>query len=113
MTDIAKLTADVRKILDETEGEYAQMPFFIRPMVKRGFAKRTGYDFAGWRTLLANVRADATLRTALLALAEHYRGAPERARKGMGATASQLEIIESRSRARAEAVTALANALAS
>lgn len=108
MSDLAKLTADVRKILDETEAEYAQMPFFIRPMVKRGFAKRTGHDFAAWRRVLST--GGATLRTALLALAEHYRGAPERARKGMGA---QLEIIESRSRARAEAVTALANALAS
>ena len=106
---LATLIADVRKILDETEAEYGQMPFFVRPMVKRGFAKRTGHDFAQWRTLLA--APDRNLRTALLALAEHYRGAPERARKGMGATADQMKVIEARSRERAEAVTALANAL--
>ena len=74
------LTAEVRKILEETEAEYAQMPFFIRPMVKRGFAKRTGHDFAAWRSLLA--KPDRALRPALLALAEHYRGAPERAWRG-------------------------------
>lgn len=106
---LATLTADVRKIVDETEAEYAQMPFFIRPMVKRGFAKRTGHDFTEWRKLLA--APDRSLRTALLALAEHYRGAPERARKGMGATADQMKVIETRSHARAEAVSALANAL--
>lgn len=106
MSDIATLTSDVRKILDETESEYAQMPFFIRPMVKRGFAKRTGHDFDGWRALLTS--GGPKLAAALPALAEHYRGAPERAKKGMGATAGQLEIIAAKSRARAETVTALA-----
>jgi hypothetical protein len=47
----------------------------------------------------------------LLALAEHCRGAPERAKKGMGATPEQLVEIEVRSRKRAETVTALALAL--
>lgn len=112
MSDIATLTAQVRKILAETEAEYAQMPFFIRPMIKRGFAKRTGLDFAGWRIRLETVKSpDAALRKSLLALAEHYRGAPERAKKGMGATAEQLVEIEVRSRKRAETVTALALAL--
>lgn len=112
MSDIAKLAADVRTILGETQAEYAQMPFFIRPMIKRGFAKRTGLDFAGWRIRLETVKpGDTALRKSLLALAEHYRGAPERARKGMGATADQLAEIEVRSRKRAEMVTALALAL--
>ncbi len=112
MSGVATLTAEVRKILAETEAEYAQMPFFIRPMIKRGFAKRTGMDLAGWRVRLETVKSpDASLRKALLALAEHYRGAPERARKGMGATAEQLAEIEVRSRKRAETVTALALAL--
>lgn len=112
MTDIATLAADVRKVLAETEAEYAQMPFFIRPMIKRGFAKRTGLDFAGWRIRLESPKSpDSALRKALLALAEHYRGAPERARKGMGATPDQLVEIEVRSRKRAETVTALALAL--
>jgi hypothetical protein len=112
MNDLATMTTAVRKILAETEAEYAQMPFFIRPMIKRGFAKRTGLDFAGWRIRLETVKPpDAALRKSLLALADHYRGAPERARKGMGATAEQLIEIEIRSRKRAETVTALALAL--
>jgi len=112
MSDIATLTAAVRKVLAETEAEYAQMPFFIRPMIKRGFAKRTGLDFAGWRIRLEGPKpGDTSLRKSLLALAEHYRGAPERARKGMGATPEPLAEIEVRSRKRAETVTALALAL--
>ena len=112
MSDLSTLTAEVRKILAETEAEYAQMPFFIRPMIKRGFAKRTGLDFGGWRIRLETVKSpDAALRKSLLALAEHYRGAPERARKGMGATPEQLVEIQVRSRKRAESVTALALAL--
>src|SRR4051812_19779761 len=97
---ISALVAAVERALDETEREYAQMPFFIRPMGRRGFVKRTGHDFAEWRALLQ--ARDAKLRTALPALAEHFRGAPERARRGMGATAAQLQIVEERSRQRAE-----------
>lgn len=82
MSDIATLTAQVRKILAETEAEYAQMPFFIRPMIKRGFAKRTGLDFAGWRIRLETVKSpDAALRKSLLALAEHYRVRPSGPRR--------------------------------
>ncbi|HSD87548.1 MAG TPA: hypothetical protein VLB44_08530 [Kofleriaceae bacterium] len=106
---IEALVQAVQTALDETEREYAQMPFFIRPMIRRGFVKRTGQDFAGWRELLR--MPDARLKAALPALAEHYRGAPQRARRGMGATAAQLEIVEARSKQRAEAVAALAAAL--
>lgn len=110
---LAKLTA-VETALAETEHEYAQMPFFVRPMVRRGFAKRTGRDFAAWRALLADARRGqrtGELATALEALAEHYRGAPERARRGMGATVDQMVAVEQRSRARAEATAALRAAL--
>lgn len=105
-----RLIAAIELALDETEREYAQMPFFVRPMVKRGFAKRTGRDFAAWRALLADARRGQRTREvtdALAALAEHYRGAPERAKRGMGATAEQLAIVEQRSHARAEAALAL------
>jgi hypothetical protein len=110
--DIAFAALDAA--LAETEREYAQMPFFVRPLVKRGFAKRTGRDFAAWRALLADGRRGQRTRElidALAALAEHYRGAPERAKRGMGATANQLVIVEQRSRARAEAALALRDAL--
>jgi hypothetical protein len=103
----------VRRALDETEAEYARMPLFVRLLVRRGFVKRTGLDFAAWRALLD--RSDtggSDLAGRLAALAEHYRGAPERARRGMGAPRDQLTIIEERSRARAAAVDALRAALA-
>lgn len=105
---------EVERALDETEREYAQLPFFVRPMVRRGFAKRTGNDFAGWRALLAEARRGQrtqVLAGALAALADHYRGAPQRARRGRGATAAQLEIVEQRSFARADAALALRAAL--
>jgi hypothetical protein len=90
------------------------MPFFVRPMVRRGFAKRSGHDFAGWRVLLGDARRGQRTREladGLSALAEHYRGAPERARRGMGATQAQLAVVEQRSRERAEAALALQSAL--
>ncbi|MEZ4399202.1 MAG: hypothetical protein R3B06_04240 [Kofleriaceae bacterium] len=106
--------AAVRRALEETEHEYAQMPFFVRPLVKRGFEKRTGRDLASWRALVAqlDVSAPPGIDAALAALAEHYRGAPARARRGMGATAVQLREVEARAAARVAAVEALRAALA-
>ncbi len=116
MIDLSSLISTVETVLADTEREYAQMPFFVRPMVKRGFAKRTGHDLSAWRVLLADARGGRRtqeLADALAALAEHFRGAPERAKKGMGAGASsdQLAIVEQRSRARADAALALRSAL--
>ncbi|MBA3391938.1 MAG: hypothetical protein H0T89_04800 [Deltaproteobacteria bacterium] len=108
------LIAAVQRALDETDAEYGQLPFFVRPMVRHGFVKRTGLDFARWRAVLSEVARgtiEPGLPAALAALGEHYRGAPERARKGMGATAPQLAEVEARSRTRAEAVAALAAAI--
>lgn len=106
----SELVQAVARALDETEHEYAQLPLVVRLIVRRGFVKRTGRDFAAWRALLDGARRaapPAELAGALDALADHYRGAAARARRGMGATAAQLEIIEVRSRARAEAAAAL------
>ncbi|HEY5947804.1 MAG TPA: hypothetical protein VIV40_20025 [Kofleriaceae bacterium] len=111
-----QLIAAVESALAETEAEYAQLPFFVRPMVKRGFAKRTGHDFEQWRALLADLRRGQqppAAHRALAALAEHYLGAPERAKRGMGATAAQMQMIEQRSQQRRSAVLALAAALGS
>lgn len=113
-SDLERRFANVETALDDTEREYAQLPFFVRPLVRRGFAKRTGSDFAGWRALLADGRRGQRtqeIADALAALAEHYRGAPERARRGAGATAAQLELVDERSRTRAEAAVALREAL--
>jgi hypothetical protein len=112
--ELTDLITALDAALTETAGEYAQMPFFVRPMVRRGFVKRTGRDFAAWHALLADARRGQRLRElaeALSALAEHYRGAPERAKRGMGATPAQLTIVEQRSRARAEAAHALREAV--
>ncbi len=108
------LFAAVETALAETEREYAAMPLFVRPLVRRGFGKRTGRDFAAWRVLLADARRGQRtqeLVAALARLAEHYFGAPERAKRGMGATADQLVIVEQRSRARGNAALALRTAL--
>jgi hypothetical protein len=78
--------------------------------------KRTGRDFDGWRKLLDDARRGViatVLPAALGSLAEHDRGAPGRARRGMGATPAQLAIVEERSKSRAEAAEALRAALAS
>ncbi len=113
--DEASAIAAVRRVLDETELEYRQMPFFVRPMVRRGFEKRTGHDFASWRALLDEAvqgRRPAALVPALVALAEHYRGAHARARRGMGANDAELREVERRSVARADAAAALQRLLA-
>ncbi len=106
----------VRRALDETEVEYSQMPLVVRLMVRRGFVKRTGRDFAAWRKLLDDASRGVfapALSGALASLAEHYRGAPARARRGMGATPAQLAVVEERSKSRAEAADALRVAIAS
>lgn len=114
VADLSSLIRAVETVLSETENEYAQMPFFVRPMVKRGFSKRTGRDLAAWRALLADGRRGQRTREladALALLAEHYAGAPERAKRGMGASGEQLAVVEQRSRARREAALALRDAL--
>jgi hypothetical protein len=100
----------VRRAIDETAAEYAQLPFFVRPIVRRGFARRTGRDLAAWRALLAAATRgdlDPALAPALTALAAHYDGAPDRARAARGATTGQLAIIEARARSRAAAARTL------
>jgi hypothetical protein len=113
-----ELVASVRRGLDETEAEYATIPFPIRLMVRRGFAKRTGHDFKAWRALLeqaANGVIPPGLPAALGALTEHYRGSPERARRGMpgAATDPRFRELEERSLQRAAAAEELRAALGS
>ena len=114
MTDLASLISAVETTLAETEAEYAEMPFFVRPMVRRGFEKRTGRDLAAWRALLADARRGQRVREladGLAALAEHFAGAPARAKRGMGASGAQLAMLEQRARVRGEAALALRAAL--
>lgn len=107
--------AAVHAALDAMDAEYAQMPFFVRPLVRRGFSQRTGADLAGWRALLATLTrgpATAAHREALARLRAHFEGAPARARRGMGARADELREVEARAAARVAAVQALLDALA-
>jgi hypothetical protein len=109
--DRGSLVRAVQTALEQTHAEYALMPFFVRPLVRRGFEKRTGYDLAAWLRLLdAAARGEASpgLRAALDRLAAHYDSAPARAKRGMGARPDEMREVERRSRARAAAVRALA-----
>ncbi|HET9626458.1 MAG TPA: hypothetical protein VFP84_34085 [Kofleriaceae bacterium] len=116
--DREALVRAVRTALEQTHAEYALMPFFVRPMVRRGFAKRTGHDLAGWQRMLdavARGEPTAELRAALDRLAAHYDTAPERAKRGMGAGLAarpdELREVERPSQDRAAAVRALARSL--
>ena len=110
-SELDVLARAVRMALEETHAEYAQMPFFVRPMVRRGFVKRTGYDLVAWGRLLdAAARGEVSpgLGAALALLAGHYDTAPARAKRGMGARPEELREVERRSATRAAAVRALA-----
>jgi hypothetical protein len=120
-SDPVTLVAALRNILEDTERDFGSMPFFVRPMVRRGFAGRTGQDLEEWRrlasALLSEVRSDTEparvrerhpgLREKLERLAENYRTAPERASRGMGALAGTLQSVTEASRRREQAVRAL------
>jgi hypothetical protein len=112
--DRGSLVRAVQTVLEQTHAEYALMPFFVRPLVRRGFEKRTGHDLAAWLRLLdAAARGESSpgLRAALDRLAAHFDTAPERAKRGMGARPDELREVERRSRERAAAVRALAASL--
>jgi hypothetical protein len=121
-TDVCEQARRLRDIVDQTGAEFGQMPFFVRPMIRRGFAKRTGMDLAAWATVAAElatapseeslrqlVRQRPGLLSALQALAEHYRTAPERAARAM--SGAGLEGVRQRSAERERQVRALAAAL--
>ncbi len=107
--------AAVRSAIDDTETDWGELPFFVRPMVRRGFSQRTGHDVGAWRGLLADVArggAPRGLPAALELLIENWRGAPERAKKGMGGSAAQVAMIEERVAPRIAAAVALRALLA-
>jgi hypothetical protein len=115
------LVAALRNILEDTERDFGSMPFFVKPMVRRGFASRTGQTLEAWRQLASELLAEVSsgaeparvrerhprLREQLEQLAENYRTAPERASRGMGALTGTLQAVQESSRRREEAVRAL------
>ncbi|QRK05672.1 hypothetical protein JQX13_36815 [Archangium violaceum] len=119
-SDPVTLVAALRNTLEDTERDFSSMPFFVRPMVRRGFASRTGQGLDEWQrlamALASEVKSDTEparvrerhprLREQLVQLAENYRTAPERASKGMGALAGTLQRVQEASRRREEAIRA-------
>lgn len=103
----------LRQAIDDAEAELAAMPFLIRPMVRRGFASRTGKSHDEWRRALDALASRPTaaavraLADGLERLAENFRTAPERARRGMGGDPAALRVVEERARGREAAARAL------
>jgi hypothetical protein len=107
---VAATVVGVRVAIDDAERDLKDMPFFVRPMVKRGFSQRTGRSYDEWRAVLA--APTAALVADLETLAEYFATAPERARKGpAGQSAQIMQLIEQRAASRADAVRALIAAL--
>ena len=107
--DLAALAGAVADAVRAMDAEYAQMPFFVRPLVRSGFVRRTGRDAAAWRDAL---RTPTPLMIIdLERLAAHFRGAPARAQRGMGARPDELVEVERRANERAATVDRLVAAL--
>jgi len=114
--ELAVLVAAVRGAIDDAERELSRMPFFVRPMARKGFSSRTGLTYDEWREHLGALRAGDSpstararwtgLEAALQRLADDFRTAPERAAKGMRDPVVLNEVRE-RSVARVKAVDAL------
>lgn len=118
----------LRRALESTRGDLTSMPFFVRPMVKKGFARRTGATVDQWLERIGELitKIDAgrigdpgelrrhypELSASLAALADNFRTAPERAKRGMkGAGDKALELVRERSKRREQAAVAAREAL--
>lgn len=120
----ARITAkDLGHVIREAESDLAKMPFFVRAMVKKGFARRTGRSHADWAALAVRLESDLERADALAGvlsqqprligelerLAENFRSAPERAGRFM--KGAQLDRVKASSKERARRVRALVEAL--
>jgi len=120
----AALARDLGRAVAEARDELGSMPFFVRPMVKRGFRKRTGRTMDEWESICAAVATElerddtsAVKRRRLIPelekLRENFRTAPERAKRGgMGGKIEALAIVEERSAEREKLAIDLIAALA-
>jgi hypothetical protein len=116
------LARRLREIIGETQSDMGRMPIFVRPMAKRGFAKRTGRSFAEWDAfagdLCARLQAGAERARTVHAdsirqlerLLDNYRTAPERAGRFMRDD-DALRIVTERSRERERVVADTIQAL--
>jgi hypothetical protein len=120
-TQTARLVSELGDAIAESQRDLDNMPVFVRPMVRRGFGKRTGLSFKEWDRLMARlldvahrsqgsrkdflaVRPD--LESLLERLAESYRTAPDRAARFMR-NHDTLERVRQTSAARERAARAL------
>jgi len=114
VSDVRQLAHRLRQVLLDTRADWERMPFFVRPMVKIGFLRRTGRDLDGWLRLTDDLAAGRghgpRLVDDLAGLAESYRTAPERASRFMR-DGARLEMVRARSRDREDVVRLLLGAL--
>ena len=106
----------VRKALESTARDFASVPFFVRPMVKRGFSRRTGMSLESWIGHIGEAIAvvegggdPARFIADLERLAENFRTAPERASRAM--KGAPIETITKHARDRQQVVGAAIEAL--
>jgi hypothetical protein len=115
--DGARLAAAAHAAVDDSEHDLDQMPFFIRPLARRSFAKRTGLSRDEWRERIDTVRTGDTPAAArarwpdaveaLTRLAEDFRTAPARAKEKMPDNVEALRAITASAAGRTAAVLAL------
>lgn len=107
----------VRSAIEDAEADLANMPFFVRPMARSGFSRRTGMSFDDWKKNLGPIMKEDTpasirarwpqVDTVLAKLVENFQTAPERARRGMGDNPELMRLVTERSKARAAAAQAM------
>ena len=121
------LAEQLVEVVEDTIADLDNMPFFVRPMVKRGYKKRTGRTLDEWlssaRRLVTSLadegatratveRADRSLLGDLAALQENYRTAPLRAQRGMQKVApATVRMLEQQMARREQTVAELHQAL--
>lgn len=127
MSDEALAIGNLARALADTKKEFGSMPIFVRPMVNKGFTKRTGLKLAEWQeiareldtrvsdgeSLSAIATSKPKLRGQLEKLAAHYASAPQRAAKMMGRIPAILEKVKRNSAQREAWVRELIDSIAS
>ncbi len=77
-----ELLKSLKRILQETEAEFKQLPIFVRPMAKQGFKNKAGASLPDWREWLNRMLAGETAHPADLdqrmeSLANYYQDVPQ------------------------------------
>ena len=121
MNDAATALRKFRQAAQDTQDDFAKMPFFVRPMVRRILLSRTGLNEQDWLALAQELErkldqgesmADITsstpgLRNQLESLSRYHTESPARAAKSMGRIPSILEKVKRAAAERESAVQAV------